>query len=144
MVVFEVVLTVAVVVLVVGGAAAVVTRPVWTALWKRYQLEKAVEERRQALTAEQRREREAALHELDAVLHAADADPETAGRENQEVANETPGAGSGRLEAGSGHGAVSNGVLHTSLPGSECLPPASLAGAEKDRLQKVGLCDREE
>ncbi len=113
MIIFEVVLTVAVVVFVVGGVAAAVTRPVWTALWKRYQLEKALEDRERALTAAQQRERAAALQELDAVLHTADGEPET-------------------------------GVPAPLLPDTGAPSRLPAAGTEKDRLQKVGLCDQEE
>ena len=54
MILFEVFITVLVVVLAVLGGVAWVTRPVWTALWKRHQQEE-LEARRSAEIAEQLR-----------------------------------------------------------------------------------------
>jgi cell division protein FtsB len=58
-----------------GGGAALIwfTRPLWTALWKRYQKEQAEEHEWRTLSNEQKVLRQKAKEELESELHATDA-----------------------------------------------------------------------
>ncbi|MBM3460074.1 MAG: hypothetical protein FJX77_16255 [Armatimonadetes bacterium] len=68
MVLLEVLLTAALAVLAVGGIIAFLTRPIWTAAWKRYLLEREEEHQLRVFTEEQRRARAAAVAELETTL----------------------------------------------------------------------------
>ena len=74
----QVYLTIFLLVALVIAIVAVVTRPLWTAAWRRWHWETRIERTRGELTSEERRQRSAAAEELDESLRpAAPAAPET-------------------------------------------------------------------